>query len=96
MWLEPDTDPVIEAGRQVWLGTCIRCHAGGLAGAPPIGDHTAWGPRITQGLPVLLEHALGGFEGPTGSEMPARGGNDALDDGQVTAAVRFMVKRSGG
>ena len=96
IWAESDPDPQIEAGRQVWLGTCVRCHAQGLAGAPPIGDRGAWAPRIAQGLPVLFEHALGGFEGPTGGAMPARGGNPDLNDEQVTAAVRFMVSRSGG
>lgn len=96
VWQEPDPDPEIEAGRQVWLGTCIRCHAQGLAGAPPIGDRRAWARRIEQGLPTLQAHALEGYEGPAGGMMPARGGNEELADEQVISAVRFMVSRSGG
>jgi len=40
----------------------------------------------------LIEHATRGFYGDVG-EMPARGGNAALTDQQVAAAVRFMITR---
>ena len=33
VWERVDADPELEAGRQVWLGTCVKCHAHGLAGA---------------------------------------------------------------
>ena len=39
---------------------------------------------------MLYGHALGGFQGKAGV-MPAKGGNTALQDGDVKAAVDYMV-----
>jgi cytochrome c5 len=85
-------DSVLARGQSVWIGNCLRCHASGLAGAPVIAT-AAWGPRAAKGLDTLFAHALNGFEGPTGTQMPARGGNPALSDDEVKSAVRFMVSR---
>lgn len=87
-------DPQLKLGRQVWEGTCQACHQQGLAGAPRIGDNAAWQPRIAQGLEVLTRHAIDGFSGRGGDQMPARGGNAALSDEQVAAAVAYMVSNS--
>jgi cytochrome c5 len=92
LWQTPLDDPMLEAGRVVWSGTCIDCHSTGLGGAPLIGNETLWAPRIEQGLDVLFEHATNGFYGKKG-EMPARGGNADLTDADVQAAVRFMVSK---
>jgi cytochrome c5 len=94
VWDVPLDDPELEAGRLVWRGTCVRCHGTGLAGAPRITDREAWAPRIAKGMDVLVEHALNGFQGPAGTEMPARGGNPDLTDDQVTLAVAFVTSRS--
>ena len=40
---------------------------------------------------MLYEHALNGFFEPVDTEMPARGGNAALSDDEVRAAVDYMV-----
>ena len=92
IWEEPLQDPALEAGRVVWTGTCIQCHSTGLGGAPLVGSSEAWSPRIAKGEATLIDHALNGFYGNAG-EMPARGGNAALSDEDVAAAVRFMVTR---
>lgn len=92
LWQTPLEDPVLEAGRVVWSGTCIECHSTGLGGAPLIGNEALWAPRVTQGIDVLVEHATNGFYGKKG-EMPARGGNAELSDADVRAAVRFMVSK---
>jgi cytochrome c5 len=84
-------DPHLVHGRKVWMGTCSGCHADGTAGAPIATDAEAWKPRIAQGIAVLYEHALNGFFGPEYNMMPARGGNDALKDDEVKAAVDYMV-----
>jgi cytochrome c5 len=52
-----------------------------------------WAPRIAKGFPALEAHALGGFNGEDGI-MPPRGGNDTLSDGDVRAAVAYMVSRA--
>lgn len=90
-------NPVLEGGRLVWEGTCMGCHGGNKAtGAPKITSTKKWGPRITQGLPVLVEHATQGFIGKTYAEMPPRGGNPDLTDAEIAQAVAFMVWASGG
>lgn len=80
-------------GKSVFGKTCSMCHAAGVAGAPKPGDKADWGPRIAQGNDVLYKHALEGFNGAKGA-MPARGGNPALKDDEVKAAVDFMVAKS--
>ena len=87
-------DSGLQRGRSVWLGSCKVCHATGLAGAPKIGNRSAWQARIAQGKATLYQHALNGFMGPAGTEMPARGGNDALSDSEIKAAVDYMVAAS--
>ncbi|MFK7897949.1 MAG: cytochrome c5 family protein [Myxococcota bacterium] len=93
VWETPLADPGLERGRVVWTGTCIQCHSIGLGGAPLIGNQALWAPRIEKGIEVLIAHAQEGFYGDEG-EMPARGGNEALSDEDIEAAVRFMVSRA--
>ncbi len=81
------------AGKKVYGSTCSMCHSAGVAGAPKPGDKADWGPRIAQGAETLYKHALEGFNGAKGS-MPARGGNAALKDDEVKAAVDYMVAAS--
>ena len=77
-------------GKSIFNKTCSLCHAAGVAGAPKPGDTADWGPRIAQGNDLLYKHALEGFTGAKGM-MPARGGNTALTDDEVKAAVDYMV-----
>jgi cytochrome c5 len=77
-------------GRKVYDTSCMACHATGVAGAPKQGDKAAWSPRIAQGSNVLYEHAIKGFQGKTGV-MPPKGGNTALSDAEVKAAVDYMT-----
>jgi cytochrome c5 len=84
-------DPTLRLGRSVWVETCLACHTSDIAGAPQVTDTAAWTPRIAQGKEVLYQHALEGFHGPSGTEMPPRGGNAALADAQVKAAVDYMI-----
>lgn len=83
-----------ERGRAVWLGTCQLCHAEPATGAPQLGDAAAWAPRVAQGKAELYRHALEGFMGPLGDEMPPRGANADLSDDDVKAAVDYMVQAS--
>ncbi|HWI80458.1 c-type cytochrome [Ramlibacter sp.] len=81
------------AGKSVFNKTCALCHAAGVAGAPKPGDKADWGPRIAQGMDTLYTHAIGGFTGAKG-QMPAKGGNAALSDDDVKAAVNYMADQS--
>ena len=70
---------------------CAMCHAGGLMGAPKIGDTGQWAPRIAQGKEMLVNNAIKGIR-----MMPAKGGNVKLTDAEVSAAVIRMANQSGG
>lgn len=89
----PAAAPVNEAGKKVFGATCSMCHAAGVGGAPKPGDKADWGPRIGQGMDTLYKHAMEGFTGNKGM-MPPRGGNPALKDDDIKAAVNFMVDQS--
>jgi len=81
------------SGEAVYKMTCAVCHASGIAGAPRTGDRAAWRARLRQGMETLLEHAINGFQGNTGVMLP-RGGNAALSDAEVEAAVAYMAQKS--
>lgn len=80
-------------GESVYDQACAACHDAGIAGAPVIGEFDDWVERIEKGLDVLVGHAINGFQGNLGV-MPARGGNPALSDEAVAAAVEYMVEES--
>ncbi|HEY0418832.1 MAG TPA: c-type cytochrome [Acetobacteraceae bacterium] len=82
-----------DAGKATFDQTCQVCHAAGVAGAPKLGDKADWGPRIAQGKNTLYTHALQGFTGKKGM-MPPKGGNTALADADVKAAVDYMVAQA--
>ncbi len=72
---------------------CMACHGAGIAGAPRTGDIPAWEERMIAGMDTLINHAINGFQGEKGV-MPAKGGNPSLSDGEVAAAVEYMVAQS--
>jgi cytochrome c5 len=76
-------------GGKVYQTVCAMCHGTGLMGSPKFGDAAAWKPRAAQGLLTLHEHAIKGIR-----TMPAKGGNPALSDAEVSAAVDYMVGHS--
>ncbi len=80
-------------GESVYQATCVACHSSGIAGSPIVGDVDDWTVRLEQGFETLVTHAIEGYTGSTGL-MPAKGGNPALSDEAVTAAVQFMVDQS--
>lgn len=80
-------------GERVYRTVCFACHDTGAAGAPKMGDKGAWQPRIAKGAEVLVQHAVQGFQGPQGM-MPAKGGNPALSDQEVSEAVHYMIEQS--
>ena len=73
-------------GKAVFDTTCTVCHSTGAAGAPKYGDKAAWAPRIAQGKAALYNSALHGK-----GAMPPKGGNAALADDAVKAAVDYMA-----
>jgi len=94
----PAKDAVVTAtpardGQQVYQASCVACHDAGIAGAPKLGDKGQWAKRIAKGLDALYASSVNGIQGTTGV-MPAKGGNPALSDTEVKAAVDYIVARS--
>jgi cytochrome c5 len=83
----------VRDGEEVYNTACMACHSSGAAGAPKLGDAAAWKARIAQGADILHKHAIEGFQGATGF-MPPKGGQVALPDAEVIAAVDFMAAKS--
>ena len=73
---------------QLYQGACFACHGTGAAGAPKLGDVTAWTDRLAKGLDALVSSAVGGV-----GAMPPRGGS-ALDDDQIHSVVEYMMENS--
>lgn len=76
-------------GEKVYATTCVACHGAGLLGAPKFGDKAMWGPRIAQGINTLHTNAINGIR-----FMPPKGGNASLSDGDVKAAVDYMISKA--
>jgi cytochrome c5 len=74
------------AGKTTFDQVCTACHTAGVAGAPKFGDKAAWAPRIAKGKDALYNSALHGL-----NAMPPKGGNTALADADVKAAVDYMA-----
>ncbi len=95
----PVAKPVVAAtaaprgGQEIYDTKCAACHGIGVAGAPKMGEPSAWTDRIAQGEAILIEHAIKGFQGNTGF-MPAKGGCTDCSDEEITAAVQLMVAQS--
>jgi cytochrome c5 len=73
------------SGDQAYTKVCSACHGAGINGAPKVGDHAAWGPRIAQGKETLYSHAINGK-----GAMPPRGGT-TWPDATIRMAVDYMV-----
>src|SRR5580765_3653684 len=49
------------SGEDVYNQVCKNCHETGIAGAPKLGDKTAWAKVIAQGQSVAVGHAQNGI-----------------------------------
>lgn len=79
----------LAVGEKVYTASCVSCHGAAVLGAPKLGDKAAWTPRIAKGITVLHTNAINGI-----NMMPPRGGNAALKDEELKAAVDYMVSKA--
>ncbi|MFN3439556.1 MAG: c-type cytochrome [Acidovorax sp.] len=73
-------------GEALYKQACQVCHAAGVAGAPKLGDKTAWSPRLTAGMDALYASVVKGK-----GAMPPRGGAAQASDADLRAAVDYMT-----
>ena len=73
-------------GEEVYNGLCMTCHAAGVADAPITGSDQMAQRLSEKGIDTLVTNAINGL-----NVMPPRGGNPALTDEQIRAAVEFML-----
>lgn len=74
------------SGEAVYNQACAACHAGGVLGAPRKNNAGDWEDRLPQGMAVLLEHSINGF-----NAMPPRGGCGNCSDEEIEAAIEHMI-----
>ncbi|NTU94255.1 MAG: cytochrome c5 family protein [Chlorobiaceae bacterium] len=82
-------DPKLAEGKTVYEGGCNACHDSGMMNAPKPGDKAAWAPRIAKGEESVIKNTIDGLNG-----MPAKGGNTALTDEQLTNAAKYLISIS--
>lgn len=76
-------DTLAAEGKEVYNKSCALCHN---ALPPKLGDKAAWEPRLKQGNDAMVTAVVKGK-----GTMPAKGGNAALSDADIKAAVEYMV-----
>ena len=75
------------SGADVFGASCFACHGTGAMGAPKKGDAAAWAPRKAQGMDVLVDHAINGF-----NAMPPKGTCMDCSDDEIKAAIEHMLE----
>ncbi len=85
--------PVVEialgprSGDAVYGNFCAACHTSGVMGAPKMKDEADWAPRLAQGMDLLSEHAINGY-----NAMPAKGSCMDCSDDEIIAAINYMIE----
>ncbi len=79
----PPADAVLA---RLYDQTCRACHASSRTGAPMAGDTAAWAPRMAQGMDVLIDHTINGFNG-----MPPLGACMDCSEDEFAALIRYMA-----
>ncbi len=73
-------------GKSIYDASCAACHGAGIAGAPKAGDKAAWAPRLKSGKDAMVTNVIKGK-----GAMPPKGGNAALADADIKAAVDYLA-----
>ncbi|MFN8771443.1 MAG: c-type cytochrome [bacterium] len=79
-----------KTGEEVYKSACASCHTSGALNAPKLGDNAAWAKLIPEGHAALTKQAIAGIR-----QMPARGGNPALTDIEMSRAVAYLANSAG-
>lgn len=83
----PSAEDAVVDGAAVYGSLCMACHETGVSDAPIRGSELMAAREAERGLEGLVSNAINGL-----NVMPPRGGNPALTDEQVRAAVEHMLQ----
>ena len=85
----PKPTTTADIGQQKYEETCRICHDAGIGGAPKFADKAEWGPRIAEGMDILVKHAIEGYKA-----MPPRGSCMTCTDEEIKKAVEYMILKA--
>ena len=81
-------------GKATYDTKCMACHATGVTGAPKLDEKERWVTIGAQGMDVLLDHTIKGFQGKIGV-MPPKGGFTDLSDDDMKNVIKYMLSAAG-
>ena len=79
-----------KSGEEIYNSGCVACHLSGAAGAPKLDDKDAWTTRAGTGLEAMVQSVVKGK-----GAMPPKGANPSLSEGDIEAAVRYILEQAG-
>lgn len=87
--IKPVPKLTLADGKRVYEASCAVCHNQGFFGAPKMGDQATWTHLAKQNLDVLFTHSIQGYK-----RMPPRGNCPTCTDGEIIAAIKYMLSQS--
>ena len=89
-------DPKIALGEKIFTANCKSCHETGKPknDAPQLSEADEWRQRLGGGKEALYKNSIAGVTGYY--VMPPKGGNSALSDDEVKAAVDYILDKAAG
>ena len=75
------------SGEEVYNASCAACHTAGVLGAPKPNVADEWEERVAQGMDIMLQKSIDGF-----NAMPPRGTCMNCSDDEILAAIEFMIE----
>lgn len=72
---------------KIYNRSCRSCHTVAATGSPLTGDASAWAPRVSKGMNMLVDNVVNGFGG-----MPPFGLCMDCDADQFEALIKFMAE----
>ncbi|MCH9637154.1 c-type cytochrome [Rickettsiella endosymbiont of Litargus connexus] len=73
-------------GKTIFESKCILCHKNGIGGAPRLGNHSDWAPRIKKKFSLLLKHATMGYRA-----MPPKGACLECSISDLEVTIKYML-----
>ncbi|NVJ64916.1 MAG: cytochrome c5 family protein [Gammaproteobacteria bacterium] len=77
------------SGEDVYNTYCTACHGTGVAGAPKLGDATAWAARMANGVDAVYANAINGV-----GAMPANGTCADCSEDEIKKTVDYILANS--